>query len=474
MPPKALESEKSVGFETSDAKPDQVSVSAAVREAVSPAASANGPEPQDARALQSRLKRYVDGGEPKPEAGSMAPQPARRSLLTPGVRRAGKVLLGAAVVAVFGLVPLRTLLQTSSVEAVVNARLMTLRSPIAGEVVASTTDLAASDALAQGSTLLRIVNPRADRGRLDELEQTLGRLASQRATLSSKLASAQTAEADLDRQAEAFRLGRIEQLTARAAELESQITVAIARREEAAAAYARAETLARTGNVTAAEFDRLSREVTIAKGTETSTRHRLTAATVELAAARNRIFLGDSYNDRPSSVQRGDEMRQRIADLSSELAGLDAETKQLEAALATTRARYQAQSDVAMTLPVTGRIWEAMVSPGEQVRVGQDLARLIDCSTAVVTANVTESVYNRLSVGSSARFVPADGGSDLQGKVVNLTGRATAAANLAIEPAALSKEPYRVTVSVPDLGTGQVCAVGRTGRVVFGEQASAP
>ena len=142
-------------------------------------------------------------------------------------------------------------------------------------------------------------------------------------------------------------------------------------------------------------------------------------------------------------MQRGDEMRQRVADLSSELAGLAAETKQLEAALATTRARYQAQSDVAMTLPVTGRIWEAMVSPGEQVRVGQDLARLIDCSTAVVTANVTESVYNRLSVGSSARFVPADGGSDLQGKVVNLTGRATAAANLAIEPAALSKEPYR-------------------------------
>ena len=467
-----LRSRQAARFETSDAKPDQAA--AAARGAASPAAAVNGPEPQDARALQSRLKQYVDGGEPKPEAGSAAPRPAKQPALTPAVRRAGKVLLGAAVVAVFGLVPLRTLLQTSSVEAVVNARLMTLRSPVAGEVVASTTELATSDALAQGSTLLRIVNPRADRGRLDELEQSLGKLASQRATLDSKLASARGAEADLDRQAEAFRLGRIEQLTARAAELESQIGVAVARREEAAAARGRAETLARTGNVTAAEFDRLSRELTIATGTEASTRHRLAAANVELAAARNRIFLGDSYNDRPSSVQRGDEMRQRIADLSSELAGLAAETKQLEAALATARTRYQSRSDVAMTLPVTGRIWEAMVSPGEQVSVGQDLARLIDCSTAVVTANVTESVYNRLSIGSSARFIPADGGSDLKGKVVNLTGRATAAANLAIEPAALSKEPYRVTVSVPELGTGQVCAVGRTGRVVFGEQATAP
>lgn len=453
-----------------DARPDQVS--AEVRKAASEAAATSGVESQDARALQSRLQQFVDGGEPRPETESAAP--AKPPVLTPTIRRAGKVLLGAAVVATFGLVPLRTLLQTSSVEAVVNARLMTLRSPIAGEVIASPAELAASDALPQGSTLLRIVNARADRSRLDELEQALAKLTSQREMLNTKLAAAQGAETDLDRQAEAFRVGRIEQLTARAAELESQIDVAVARREEAAAAYGRAEALARTGNVTAAEFDRLSREVKIATGTEASTRHRLAAATVELAAARNRIFLGDSYNDRPSSVQRADEMRQRIADLRSELAGLDMESKHLEATLATAHTRYQAQSDVAMTLPVTGRIWETMVSPGEQVRVGQDLARLIDCATAIVTANVTESVYNRLSVGSPARFIPADGGNDLQGKVVNLTGRATAAANLAIEPAALSKEPYRVTVSVAGLGAGQVCAVGRTGRVVFGEQASTP
>lgn len=428
---------------------------------------------RDIRSLQGRLERYAAGAG-EHEAERLAPQQPAPILSRTTVRRFGKVLLGAAVLATFGLVPLRTLLQTSSVEAVVNARLMTLRSPIAGEVVALPNELAASEAHAQGSTLLRIVNPRADRGRLDELEQALGKLASQRQSMNTKLAAAQAAEADLDQQAEAFRLGRIEQLTARAAELESLIAVAAARREEAIAARGRAEALNRTGNVTAAELDRLSREVTVATGTETAARHRLTATSVELAAARSRIFLGDSYNDRPSSVQRGDEMRQRIADLRSDLTGLDAEAQQLEAALVSARSRYQTQSDAAMTLPVTGRIWEALVSPGEQIRVGQDLVRLIDCSTAIVTANVTESVYNQLSVGSSARFIPADGGNDLQGKVVNLTGRATAAANLAIEPAALSKEPYRVSVAVPGLGTGQACAVGRTGRVVFGEQAALP
>ena len=106
-------------------------------------------------------------------------------------------------------------------------------------------------------------------------------------------------------------------------------------------------------------------------------------------------------------------------------------------------------------LPVSGRIWEVMTSAGEDVRAGQPLLRVLDCSSAVVTANVTERVYNRLQIGAKARFRPADGGPDLDGTVLNLTGAAGAAANLAINPGALSKEPYRVTVSVPQLTDGQ-------------------
>jgi hypothetical protein len=80
---------------------------------------------------------------------------------------------------------------------------------------------------------------------------------------------------------------------------------------------------------------------------------------------------------------------------------------------------------------------------------------------------VTESVYNRLSVGSPARFRPTDGGADLQGAVTNLTGLAEAGANLAIVPSALDREAYRVTVRVPDLASAPSCDIGRTGRVIF-------
>jgi multidrug resistance efflux pump len=119
-------------------------------------------------------------------------------------------------------------------------------------------------------------------------------------------------------------------------------------------------------------------------------------------------------------------------------------------------------------LPVTGRVWEIMTAAGEDVRAGQPLARILDCSSAVVTANVTERVYNHLQIGQTALFRPADGSQDVKGTIVNLTGSAGAAANLAISPDALSKEPYRVTVSVPRVDAEtQDCKVGRTGRVIF-------
>ena len=75
------------------------------------------------KSLLGFLFDFIFGTDP--DAAAAVKAPAR------GVigRRLGKVALGAICVALFGLIPLRTLMQNSSVEAVVNARIVTLRSP---------------------------------------------------------------------------------------------------------------------------------------------------------------------------------------------------------------------------------------------------------------------------------------------------------------------------------------------------------
>jgi multidrug resistance efflux pump len=425
---------------------------------VSPGAAGS----QDAQRLQQTLEQRLNERQQAAEQKEAPTSPDRTG------KRIFKALVGVAVVVIFGYLPIRALWQTSSVEAVVNSRLVTLRAPIDGQVVSATNLASERHVVDQGTQILRIVNTRGDRVRLDDLRRQRAKLENERPSLAAKLTFAQAAQKDLARQAAQFREGRMRQLEARLAENEAAIEVAVARKEEAMAAVERAASLTRSGTLSTVELARLTREQTIAQQNEHAARRRLDATQIELAGAREGTFLGDSYNDRPSSVQREEEMRQRIDTLRADLAQVESEIGWLSSEIGAEEFRFANQSEAQVKLPVTGRVWEIMTAAGEDVRAGQPLARILDCSSAVVTANVTERVYNHLQIGQTALFRPADGSQDVKGTIVNLTGSAGAAANLAISPDALSKEPYRVTVSVPRVDAEtQDCKVGRTGRVIF-------
>ena len=426
---------------------------------------------QGARGLQRDLHDRLQPPVEEPVADGAAPVRSSGR----AVRRFFKIAAGLAIVAVFGWLPLKAIWQTSSVEAVVNARIVTLRSPIDGTVTTKTGYPTGLSGVSEGDVILHVVNARGDRTRLDDLRRQMSRLENQRPSLAAKLATAEAAQQDLARQAGQFRDGRILQLEARIAEIQSAIEAAAARREDAVAAVERASSLAKTGTVSTVELARLTREQSVAQQTEVGARRRLDAAKVELTAVRSGTYLGDSYNDRPSSAQREEEMRQRAADLRADLTHTDAEIEWLTHEIAVEQLHYISRSEADIKAPVAGRIWEMMTSPGEDVRGGQALLKVLDCAGAVVTANVTESVYNRLKLGEAASFEPNDGSPALRGEIVNLTGASGAPANLAINPDALNKEPYRVTVSVPaSEATAKDCAVGRTGRVVFNEAAAKP
>jgi multidrug resistance efflux pump len=380
-----------------------------------------------------------------------------------------KALLGLLVIAAVGWMPVRALLQTTSTEAVVNARLITLRAPIEGEVGPGLARLAVGTQLAPGTTLINIVNQRAERGRLDDLRRLIERLKGEQAALAAQRADLTVLHAELTAQTQAFKAAREAQLAARAAELRSEIAAAGANRAEARRALDRATALAASGTMTKAALDKVQRDAAVAAETEQALRHRLAGVEVERAALARGIFVGDSYNDQPRSSQRADEIVQRLSELAAGIAEREARLASLAGEVAAEQRRYQALAAAELVAPVQGSVWEVMTAPGETVVRGQDLMRLLDCSGLVVTATVGEAAYNRLSIGDPARFRLRGETTEHKGRIIGLTGVATAPANLAIRPAALSKEPYRVTVALPGLATATAgqCDIGRTGRVTF-------
>src|SRR5262249_35409704 len=112
-----------------------------------------------------------------------------------------------------------------------------------------------------------------------------------------------------------------------------------------------------------------------------------------------------------------------------------------------------------------GRIWETPLNPGQQVHRSQEVLRVLYCDRPLITALVSESVYNQLRVGSAARFLLRGAQQELAGRVIRLSR--VPPTNLPIQPSAATKEVYHVAVSVPKLADGEGCLVGRTGRLKF-------
>lgn len=416
----------------------------------------------DAQSLQRLLRQQVEKSTP-----AAAPSPARD---WKGIsRRAAKTAAALAIAAIIGWQPVSSLLQSSSVEAVVNARLVSLRSPIDGELIAPAGMPTVGSDLNGALTLIKVVNQRADMARVDDLRRQLGQAEDDQQALVARLASTDEAVASLRKQTEAFLTGRIAQLEARKGELESQIAMADARRKDAASVLERTRRLAASGTLSSATLEKAERDATVAAAAVSEATYRLKEVEVELASARSGSFLGDSYNDRPSSAQRLDEMEQKASDLRAELSVRTAQVTRLRQELGYESNRQQQVASANVSVPVSGRVWEVLASPGEAVSKGQDIMRLLDCSGALVTASVNERVYNTLHVGMPAKFQFRHDSIFHEGHIVNLTGIAGAPSNFAIEPSALAKEAYRVTVAVPALASQAGCNVGRTGRVVFEE-----
>jgi len=100
--------------------------------------------------------------------------------------RVVKTLVTLAAVISLGWTPLQRFLQTTSAEATVNARLVTLRAPIDGKVSMTANAAGVGTTIDAGAPLLNIEDQRADRTQLDTLRRQISGLESEREALARR------------------------------------------------------------------------------------------------------------------------------------------------------------------------------------------------------------------------------------------------------------------------------------------------
>ena len=99
----------------------------------------------------------------------------------------------------------------------------------------------------------------------------------------------------------------------------------------------------------------------------------------------------------------------------------------LAAELATEQKRLAARSTASLAAPIDGNLWTVHAASGEYVRKGQELFTVLDCSTLVVTASVSERDYNEMRLGDPVRFRVSGSNREYSGTITKLgltsTGR---------------------------------------------------
>jgi multidrug resistance efflux pump len=377
--------------------------------------------------------------------------------------RLAKLGIGAALLGAAGLTGYQHVVVRSSREAVINARVVSIRAPMDGIVKAAS--VAPGAAVRAGMPVGQIEDPTADDARVFQLELDTKAAQREEAAMSRRVSDLLRAKQEAAAQADAYRLGRVRQDELRIEEARATLSAAKAREVEANEAESRGKVLRAHGYMAEAAYERLFHARDIAQQDTLAAQKRLDALAVELDAARNGTYLGDNYNDVPSSFQRARELAVRIDETSAALDELHQKQGNLAAQLTAEQARLRARSSAALTVPIDGNLWTVQAAAGEYVRKGQELFTVLDCATVVVTASVSERDYNELRLGDPVRFRVSGTGREYHGSIAKL-GLTSTGRSFAISP---EERRQQVAVQLDDLdrSAGDRCAVGRSGEVIF-------
>jgi len=344
-------------------------------------------------------------------------------------RRFAKFTFGAVLLAAAVLTFYQQLVVRVSRDAVINARLAVIRAPIDGVATAAVTT--PGSAITAGEAVGRVEDPLADDARLAQLQREVSATELERDSLARRLTDLERARGEAVAQADAYRLGRVRQLELRIEEARANLTAAAAREADAKASVGRGAALHARGFQSDEAQDKARHSQEIEEQGVIAARKRLDTLSVELDAARSGTFLGDSYNDAPSSLQRARELALRITETQNALDEKMRKTEAVQRELLTEQERFAAHSKAVLAAPVQGQLWTLEAAPGEFVRKGQEILTVLDCSTVMVTASVSERDYNELHLGDPVRFRVSGTDRDYAGR----SGQATPASRSMSVPA---------------------------------------
>lgn len=360
-----------------------------------------------------------------------------------------------------------------STGAVVNAPVVTVRSPFDGVVTTPSGDI--STAVAVQDRLVVVAEDRSDQHIMNDLEAQMLATAGRLSALERQRAAFQQIRDDLQQRAKVQGVHVDAWLEARAVESMARIDAAMARLSEAEADRDRQRRLAMSGALTQVAVESAETRAEIAAGLVATERASLARVTIARQAQHDGVPLNEGGEEQAQLIARLDDLELRLVELEQEHASLVAVRRGLDMQIAFNTERLRDREVFQPEAQFAGIIWKASPPAGTPILTGDELVRLLDCTKRFVEVAVDERHFESIAPGETASIRLKGSQSWLEARIVSVIGSQSRIDRPAFgaEQPSLGDRQLSVFLDLPaaDASNPDVarafCDVGRTAEVRF-------
>lgn len=389
------------------------------------------------------------------------------------LNRKVRILAGAACLGAALLIIAPHMTNYISRAAVVNAPIVSIKSPFDGVLVSDA--LAPATPVMPATAIVELQASRSSRTELARLEARIGTLAREAASMEEQIETLNLLDAELLERMEKVRSLAMEVLEAQIDGLRGELAAARERQARLDRDAQRISRLSVTGSASKTQAGTAKSLAAEAKGEVVRLAAAVEQAVREKAGVEDGVLPGLGTEDGSYARQRQDEVAIRLADLKGRKAGIAAQRDgfiEEAAALRTEVARFDR---FAPELPTGAVVWSASPAKGAAIASGDEVLQLLDCSRRFVEVFVHEAAFEAIRPGDTARVRLRGSDASFRATVeaVRGAGSQPAIGLLAAKPEKVTEGSLSVMLrlqaaDVTRQGVAQnFCDVGRTAEVRF-------
>lgn len=347
----------------------------------------------------------------------------------------------------------------------VNARLITVQSPISGQIVKTPPDV--GEVVWEGTSITEISDDNSSLGVVASLDVDREMLRSRVLALKSKHEELSKIRERLADQTLSHKNEYATNLRFQAIEANARVKYWESVHLERKQSLERSQKLVKDGFVSASRveqaqslFDQSLREIERSRAESDRLQQ-------ETEAAEKGVYLREGRNDVPYSQQRLDEVSIALADLTVQIAESQGRLKALERRYEDEMNRAGKREKLVVRAPVTGAVWRRFVISQAFVQQGNEIIKILDCSKLIAEVPVSESSSDKLALGKEINVRFQGGSRNYKGRIIELRGTRSVTSNIeyAAAPPLLKKDEALLTIQITDQSlernAEKFCHVGR-------------